>query len=295
MLPPPSHPADEEQELSAEEIEAIHKSRCGVFIKYFDPVNLVFIMMCGAVGSCLAVLMNSYLLQTIFIPIPTFLDFFIVRLPSLLQGNWKADRHINVVSGGIFCCFVADFFLAIAWISDSFFYYGMAFYGAGHIFFIVGFSILGEKLKIKRLFPLILFVGGMVMYLCFNCAVFDNPTFGIAVVVYAGLEMTMCWRALARIGFQHGEENKKSQWTVGIGAVLYLMSDLLLLSRKTCSDFDQAIVFQIFYFILYCAGLLGIAFGSAHKYSHPTAMFPILGQQLIYSKIKKEKNGANHQ
>jgi len=268
--------------VAANEVNVLHESAIGKFVMCIDPVNIVFIMMCGCVGSILAVLLYSDLLQTIFIPIPSLIDCFITRIPGLLRGDWKGNKSLNCLSFGFFACFVADLLMTLTWITTDMFYGGMAAYMIAHILFITGFSISGEPVNLKRLLPLLLFVGGMLTYLCYNCGVFSNLYFGIAIIVYAALEMCMCWRALSRIGYKEGEENKKSQWLVGIGAVLFMMSDLLLISRKMCSYFDPELVFQIFYFIFYCIGVIIMAVGCAHRYDSPSVLFHVMGHHLLH-------------
>jgi len=201
-----------------------------------------------------------------FSAVPLLIDFLIVRLTAALQGNWKSDKFINLVSVAFFSCFVADLMLGLDWISDNLFLVGMGFFFIGHIFFSTGFSINGEPWCFRRLIPPLIFAAITVRYLYASCKIFEQSlVFGIAVIIYATAETTMCWRALSRIGFNNSNENVKAQWLVGIGALFFMMCDLLLVSRKFCSNFPQGDIYRILYLSFYYPGLLIMAIGVAHR------------------------------
>jgi len=240
-------------------------------LKIVGPINLVFVAITSIIGCFLSAIFGSNILKLIFSPVPSMIGFLICSFPAVLNGNWDENKWAQLNSIAFLFLIHGDIIMALEYLADVFFLLAMGFYLMGHIFFIIAFSFEKVPWNISRLFPILAFTTIILTYVLINC----NSMMAIVVVVICALvDMTMCWRAIARIGFNLKEENNHSQWMVAVSSILFITSDLLLFSYRYCPHtFFET--FQIIYLIFYLSGVMMMAIGS-NRNLHPIEVVRLL-------------------
>lgn len=197
---------------------------------------------------------------------------------SSQESDQKNTKYTWLVILGLLFSSFGDFALALSEILDSFgvkdlgFISGLSLFLIGHLFYVAAFGFSWNSLHVARAAPFYLFGAGVYYFALFPKL---HPDLRIPVAAYITVITTMAWRAAARIGEGMKAEEKirpkspteklvvkrkmgieGSEWSGFIGAVIFVLSDLVLAINKFVFPFRAASLVTM---ILYYSGQLGIA------------------------------------
>lgn len=132
---------------------------------------------------------------------------------------------------------------------------GMAAFAAAHVAYLSAFVRADRRLALGRLAPLLVW--------CVPLLALTAPRLGpltVPVIAYGTLLTAMMWRALARV--EAGALVRSGAWVVAIGALVFGLSDsliLLRLARYVGEGVSAAVL------ATYWAGQLAIAVGATRR------------------------------
>ena len=164
-----------------------------------------------------------------------------------LQG--RSDKITKLITWGLIFSWVGDVLLMFESPEQPLFFMGgLGAFLTTHVLYILAFKAVVTdssksifKTRLVAIFPFIV-IGGVFYYALF-------PGLGelkIPVLVYTGVIITMVIFALNRIG----QVNAASFRLVYYGAIIFMISDLLLAINKFLMPFDHAGVYIMGTYIL---------------------------------------------
>ena len=184
---------------------------------------ILFGFMILSLGGLISTVFMDLIVAQRVLKITTSILFILIGLASYKKGKGDKTFFVFILLGLIFSMF-GDTFLVFNTNDGIIFKLGVASFAIGHIMYSIGFSKC-NKGKIKDYIIFALIAAGLIILMVFDDFDFKGM-FGI-VVVYALIISFMVSKAISLIRIY--SENKKSVIMLIIGAVAFLISDIILL------------------------------------------------------------------
>jgi uncharacterized membrane protein YhhN len=177
---------------------------------------------------------------------------FLKPVPVLLMVLWvwrvtnRADLFARLVRYGLCCGLVGDILLEPL---INRFVPGLVAFLIGHVLYIVAFCQDCRRLALLRLVPFVA-TGGVLLWVLWP----GIAPLRVPVIVYTAVLVTMAWRAWARLTDRPSA--RPDQWTLALGATLFVISDGILAYNR----FGHTLPFaSVSILLTYWAAQLGIA------------------------------------
>ena len=184
--------------------------------------------------------------------LPIWILIGVARISSTPEPN---SWFTWLVIFGLGFSSLGDFALAL---SDKWFVVGLAMFLVAHLFYIAAFGFPRKALHFARGLPFFALAAGLYYFLLLPKL---PGVLVLPVAVYVSVISTMVWRAAARVGEGKKQEDavrgrprsvteelvvkrpmgqEGSEWTAFIGAIVFMVSDLVLAVNKFVVPFQAA-------------------------------------------------------
>ena len=190
--------------------------------------------------SCLYFIINPEP-GTIFHCVIKLLPIFVL-LGFIWAQGLKESRYNQWIMAGLALCAIGDTLLVWQEVDKLIFIAGMAFFGIGHILYMIGFGFRPFGLK-EFLFSGLV-TSGVIAFIV-PCL---SPPLSHIVAVYAFLLGALWWRAVARFKLKASDIPWRKIYA-SIGATLFVVSDTILAVNKFCYPvpYESIIIMTTYY------------------------------------------------